>query len=300
MNRYGWSALPCPIACASAQQDYHAIEAFCERERPDLLLLDDQMIEAGHARQSRADMLGRLRRMWPGIQVVGVHLDAWSLAPDLLRQAAADVDVIWSMCPTQAVWRDWPLASKCLFAPFPHGRTPYGPHPPLRPRPLFSGAVKGYNWHRAFWLTLAESAGLPIEARLGHHAADGLPAVDSSALYLRELADATCAINFSMRPDLSRIVTGRSFETCLSGALLVQETTPDLDHYLVAGEHYLEFSSFADLRAIARFLREHPDEAEAVRRRGHEHARDKYDDISVIASLDRRLRSAAAAAGPTP
>jgi spore maturation protein CgeB len=92
-----------------------------------------------------------------------------------------------------------------------------------------------------------------------------------------------------MRPNLSRILTGRFFETVLAGALLIQEETPEMDHYLVAGEHFLAFRTVSELRAIVRFIAEHPEQAEAIRRQGNAFARARYNDEALIASLDAHL-----------
>jgi len=154
---------------------------------------------------------------------------------------------------------------------------------------LFKGSIAGFNWHRAFWLALAASAKLPIDVSVSNFVADGLTATASSHKYVQDLAEATCVLSFSMRPDLSQVCTGRTFETCLSGALLVQEEAANIDYYFVAGEHYLEFRNFAELCAIARFLLERPAEAEDVRRRGHLFARQHYNDARLIGSLDNHL-----------
>jgi spore maturation protein CgeB len=92
-----------------------------------------------------------------------------------------------------------------------------------------------------------------------------------------------------MRPDQSRIVTGRTFEAILAGALLAQEANPDMDYYFVSGEHYLSFSTFPELRAIARFIAEHPDDAEHIRRTGNAYGKATYNDDKLIGHLDRRL-----------
>jgi hypothetical protein len=286
---YGWNSVFCGLACRDAVEDYRLIAARCQDEQADLLLLDEQIFDSHFGWAVRGQMIAELRRALPSLQVVGVYLDAWILDPSLIREAVSILDAVWSPSPSQPVWQEATIAAKCIFSPPPFVIPKDVVLRKLIPQMFFGGAVMGYNWHRAFWLTAAEAAKLPIEKRLTDHASDGLPAMESSVGYMRELADATCVVNFSLRPDLSRIATGRSFETCLAGSLLVQEASPDMDYYFVAGEHYLEFTTFAELRAIARFLLDRPDEAEEIRSQGAAFARQRYNAYSIVGSLDRHL-----------
>jgi spore maturation protein CgeB len=93
-----------------------------------------------------------------------------------------------------------------------------------------------------------------------------------------------------MRQDLTTfLVTGRSFEILAAGSLLVQEACPDMDCFFIAGEHYLPFSTFAELRGIVDFLRRQPEEAERVRRAGNAFYRARYHDDKLIGYLDHAL-----------
>ena len=94
-----------------------------------------------------------------------------------------------------------------------------------------------------------------------------------------------------MRPDhaLTSIVTGRCYETMHAGALLVQEASEDMRTFFIAGEHYLEFSSLAELAAVARFITHNRAEAEEIRRCGHAFARERYCDEKLIGYIDASL-----------
>ena len=173
----------------------------------------------------------------------------------------------------------------------------YGlPNAPLQPRLTFTGGVFGYNWHRVFWLAAAQQS-IPLEFHQSTHICDGMSVLDSYAAYFRRLAVGGASVNFSMRPNLSRILTGRFFETVLSGALLVQEETPDMAYYLTPGEHFLSFRSISELRAIVRFIDEAPEQAEVIRRCGNDFARAHYNDESLIGYLDAMLSSSQQSAG---
>ena len=62
-----------------------------------------------------------------------------------------------------------------------------------------------------------------------------------------------------------------------------------MDYYFVAGEHYLEFTTFAELARNRAFLLDRPDEAEEMRSQGTAFARERYNAYSIVGSLDRHL-----------
>jgi hypothetical protein len=172
-----------------------------------------------------------------------------------------------------------------FFMPFPHG----GEFAPTKAskadRLVFVGGVQHYNWMRTLWLAGAKSTGIPVFSWLSDHRDDSLPPLASYRLYMRKLEEAGCAINFSLRRDGSRMTTGRSFEALLAGALLVQEHCPEFDAYAEPGRHYLSFTSPAELRGLWRFIRDCPAEAEAIRRTGHEFAKERYGDTPILNGL---------------
>ncbi|KAF0110736.1 MAG: hypothetical protein FD149_2613 [Rhodospirillaceae bacterium] len=106
---------------------------------------------------------------------------------------------------------------------------------------------------------------------------------------MKDMARVGCIVSFSMRPDMVSMAVGRSYEVLNAGSLLVQEASDDMDYYFIAGEHYIEFSTFSDLRAIFRFLETNPEEAEDIRRRGFEFAKQHYSDENIIGNLERVL-----------
>jgi len=295
---YGWEAEFTGLLWRNVVEDFQAILDAAARVRAEVVFIDDQVIETPAVHPLRAEMIARLRATLPGVKIVGVHFDTWQLNPETLAEQSALLDLVWeATSPTLPIWsrpefKTADGAEKVLHTQYPHAWTPPDALPPPRDRAVFAGGVKGYNWHRALWSAAIESRGLPVEQRLSTHADDGLPALDSYRRYMDGLAEATRALNFSMRSDLTRIVTGRCFEAPAAGALLIQEDTPDLDHYLVAGEHYLSFTTFSELRSILRFIVERPDEAEEIRRRGAEFAHRRFSDEAIMGHLDAMLHRA--------
>ncbi len=290
MAAYGWQASFHGMKWSDQRVDYQGIVEFCRQQQAELLILDDNMIEATSIRPARAAMIALLRRELPSLKIVSILFDTWSIEPALLKECLADVDCIWeTTSPSLSVWQDPVFAGRLLHMQVPHAGNACPPVPPLRPSFSFRGGVMGYNWHRAFWLAAADALGLPIDKTLSSHATDGLSALDSYTLYMQQLAQAPCSLNLSMRSDLSCIVTGRCFETIITGSLLVQEATPDMDYYFVSGEHYLSFSSLAELKAVIDFIDKNRDEADAIRHRGNAFARERYSDDKIIGYLDKAL-----------
>jgi hypothetical protein len=270
-------------------EDYRGIADMCRQTNAEILVLDDNLIENVPIRRVRAELIAQLRESLPDLKIVSVYFDPWMLAANDLREASAMVDVVWAPFPSMPLWKTPEFESKVLMATWPLGFDFTPPAAPIQPRLTFAGGVMGYNWHRALWLGAAQHEGLPIDRQVSSHKPDGLGAIESFAGYLGRLANATCSLNLSMRGDLQKVVTARTFETIFSGALLVEEWSPDLDHYFVAGEHYFPFTNFAELRAIIGFIQAHPEEAQEIRKRGNEFALQYYSDARAMGALDRLL-----------
>jgi len=289
LNAYGWQAAFLATRWGDPNSDYRAIIDACQRQNAEVLILDDHVVANQAFLPARAAMIVNLRQAMPSLKIVSLHLDTWLIDPEVMKQTCAMVDAIWALSPSFSLWEDPTLANKVFHLQVPHAGEYGPPERPLAPRLLFAGGVKGYNWHRAFWLATSTRLGLPIEWRLSSHSADGLSALDSYAVYMRELGEATCCFNLSMRPNQVCIITGRSFEAILSGSLLVQEASPDMDFFFTPGEHYLSFSTLPELRSIIDFITERREEAEEIRRRGYAFAREHYSDDKLVGYLDRHL-----------
>lgn len=269
-------------------EDYRGIVEACIRHDAELLIFDDELIKAASSHSLRAAMMAHLREKIPGLKLVAMHMDPWSAAPELLI-ATASTDLIWAVSPSLTAWQDPVFADRLFQLPPPFGGYHGRPAVPLSDGMVFAGGIMKFAWHRLFWRAAAMHHGLPVDWQLSFHREDDLPALDSYLAYMARLTEATCCLNLSMRSDMSRIITGRSFEAVTAGSLLVQEACDDMDHYFIEGEHYLSFSSFAELRSIAAFIKAHPAVAEEVRRNGNDFAIAQYGDDKVMACLDHRL-----------
>ena len=289
MRSYGWQSIASPLQFSDPMADFRSVVECCVRERAELLILDDYYILLEQTHALRAEMLAWLRASLPEIRIVALHFDPWEVAPSILASTASSVDFVWAPWPSMQVWSDPVFAGKLIYMPVTHAGVSATPVTPLSGEMSFNGSISGFNWHRLFWMATAKRQGLPIRWKLSNHLSDGLSVIDSYQAYMRLIEATGCALNFSMRRDHSRIITGRTYEAILAGALLVQEANPDMDYYFVSGEHYLSFSTFPELRAITGFIAEHRDEAEHIRRTGNTYGKTNYSDDKLIGHLDRRL-----------
>ncbi|MEO5350054.1 MAG: glycosyltransferase [Magnetococcus sp. YQC-3] len=289
MNAYGWQTHFFPLKGEDMIAEANAIVELVRQEQFELLVLDDDIMLK--VMPLRVDLLARLQGIHPSLKIISCLLDAWELDPDLLRVCIAAVDGVWTMdAPSRPIWQEPGIAGKVIQLPFPFLEENYlPPGAPLTGEPQFFGSISGYNWHRAFWIPAFEQARLPVKSIVATHETDGLSALASFSIYMRALANATCCINLSMRANQHCTVTGRSFETMFSGALLLQETSSDMYRYFIPGEHYLEFATLPELAAIIRFIQEHPEEAEAVRQRGNAFIHEHYSDEKIIGAFDKLL-----------
>ncbi|MBF0296090.1 MAG: glycosyltransferase family 1 protein [Magnetococcales bacterium] len=304
MRAYGWEvermARP-----ATAQARAEVVQA-CVRADVEVLVMEMMQVD-----ESIWHLLTKLRAWKPSLRIVLFTTDAWTLHRRILgdttpvtngsvethmqagiKALAGLVDVFWECdMPSLAMWREPEFRRKVLHAPLPHGVPPRAPEHPLRPLLFFAGGYKGYTWPRAFWLAGAPGWGLPIEARPHSTETDGLPILDSYAIHFQRLAEATCCLNLTMRENMRCIVTHRAFEAPLAGALLLNEqgANADMERFFVAWEHYLPFETLADLRAILRFITEHPRQAETIRRNGCAFAQEHYGDDKLVGYLDAFL-----------
>ena len=291
METYGWQPFRCHLRSfvqrETVTEDYRAIAAQCREIDADLLILDEFHPRRG-GNAAPGDIVRALKRDRPGLRVVGLYLDPW--VPEHwseIETAAGMLDAVWSPVVT-AVWQRPAFQGKMLFFPLPHGGSYTAPDR-LRPGLGFRGGVQYSNWDRAFWLDAIAEAGLSLQLSVTTHAHDHLGPLESYRAYMREMGASEAALNFSRRGNGEHTLTARTFEVPAAGGLLVQQQSPDVDLFFVAGRHYLRFETLADLTDIAHLIRMEPDRVEAIRREGAAFFRERYSDDRIIAYLDQFL-----------
>ena len=320
MESYGWNAEVCDfhqyalsgqaptemLHDSNASENCRSIVETCRQKNIDLILFD-------------ANMLGRFKRGFdayktmkqqllqdnPSIKILGLVLDVQADAEQSALEMMVELlDGILTHLPAKLLIQTnpyyEPLTQKMLFtSQTPVGDNNFGDqHSPMT-RPVFTGSVSTQHWVRGYWIFHAtQLSPTPIEVHLNQFSYDSplfknFP-LDDHAAYMRSLAQSACHLSFvlmnreSANSGFVRYLTGRSFEVPLSGALLVQEFSPLMHNFFIPGEHYLEFSTFAEL-SITRFITERREEAEEVRHRGTAFARERYSDASIIGQIDKFL-----------
>lgn len=291
MNAYGWHAVSCRIDCKDPIDDYRTVIATCRQQNAEILIFDEDFVltrrEKESSRQVRTDIITMLRRDMPSTKLVGILPDAGLIDPNLLTELLPLLDVVLSTTMPSSFMESEPaLVTKVLQLPMPYAGSFDAPNRSLVPQMLFVGRATGLD---ALWLSAADQLNLPIKKKPMMPRPDGFPTLENYALYRRELAEETCYLRFSEQPDLTSPVADFCFETILGGSLLVQEASSDMHRYFVPGEHYLEFSSLAELSSVARFITERREEAEEIRRCGNAFARERYCDEKLVGYLDKFL-----------
>ncbi len=268
-------------------EDYRALAALCRDSDADVLVLDEfQPGRGGNA--APGEIVRALKRDRPDLRVIGLYLDPW--APEHWNEieAAADiVDAVWSSVVT-ALWQRPAFRDKTLFLPLPHAGH-YAAPAERRPGLAFRGGVQYSNWDRAFWLSAIADAGLPLHVGVSSHARDDRDPLESYRAYMRDMGASEAVLNFSRRSNGEHTLTARTFEVPAAGGLLVQERAQDVDLFFVAGRHYLQFETLADLADIAELIRTEPDRVDAIRCQGAAFFRERYADDCIVASLENFL-----------
>ncbi|MBF0097454.1 MAG: glycosyltransferase family 1 protein [Magnetococcales bacterium] len=305
MNAYGWQATAYGTADwgIHLQDDIRSVYHLGKEPPIDLLVVyTDQIIATPLQLKAFMLLIKQLRVINPQMKVVSVSCDAWGtrwglsdgepccFRPDIYT-ILEQVDAIWSSdSPSLPLWQDPRFTDKIFHSHLPHAGYKGSTDRPFHPVMFYCGdKIFPEHWHRTFWLTAAEQFRLPITAQTHLHLSDGLPPLESYRGHLNRLEESTCCLHFNRKQTLATIVTHRSFEAPITGALLIQEFAPDMHRFFIPGEHYLEFNSMAELRAIAQFIQEEPEHADAMRKRGYAFAHQWYSDEKLIGYLDQRL-----------
>ncbi|MEO5340292.1 MAG: glycosyltransferase [Magnetococcus sp. MYC-9] len=311
MDRYGWQTEICnelPLTEASAEGDCRIIAEICRQKKVDILLFDAPRFNfMGAAHPHYIAMKKQLQQEHPLLRVLGLSLDSSEGIEKFLLETMGDFFDGLLQChhdPAAPHMRDNPHFRKKILHDhlIPFNDQNFGStEKPLVPNLFFRGSIRHPHWARVLWLAAAGHVGLPVTQEVNQFLDtnditryDPSPAyrrwlLDDYATYMRKYTDATCCLSVLMFGNMARYLTGRSFEVLLSGALLVQEYSPLMHNHFIPGEHYLEFTTIAELVSIVHFMREHPEEAEEVRRRGHAFACERYNDVRIVGQIDKLL-----------
>ncbi|MBF0296087.1 MAG: DUF563 domain-containing protein [Magnetococcales bacterium] len=265
MRQRGWEVRDLALNAYDRTEDCRAILQACLSDPADLLIVDESFAiskERSHeACRIFQETVALLRRMHPSLKVVMTLLDPEFLPDGILQQTAPLIDAFWGLTDP-----DRALTGKVLPLPLPRGAAPVAPAAPLEATMWLEGFLTG---HRRLWQSAARTAHLSIRPGPAP-----LPA---------------CQLHLAAHPRYPDPATDGDFAALLDGALLVREGKSTLSRYFVHGEHYLEFSSLAELTAIADLLARAPDQVEAIRRAGHAYACEQYGDVRLLDHLEGML-----------
>ncbi|MEO5351200.1 MAG: glycosyltransferase [Magnetococcus sp. YQC-3] len=296
LSRYGWQAEQYDrlLELSSATEFCRDLLALCQQKKVEVVMFElfgagtQYLLDRVPILQ---ELIVQLRQQNPAIKVGGIMVDVHGGREQLIMEKMADsFDVLWSYLPYPIPHYENPTwEKKVLRAWIPYCDGNMGtPDRPLLPQLLFDATIHAGSWSRVFWVAATDRLGLPITKHVNQFSYDSAsykssPLGDYEA-YMRRLGDATCCLLYS---DFS--VHGRTMEVPLMGSLLVQEEAIGMRGFFIPGEHFLEFSSIAELAGLVRFITEHREEAEEIRRAGNAYARERYNDHRLVAELDYAL-----------
>lgn len=303
MNSYGWHAEICQLALsdATAVDDCRAIAEMSRQQDVDLLFFDaHQLLGFENGFSTYSEMIAQLRQEKPSLKVVAIFYDSIPTAKQAILDAmASSMDAVLSHLSLDSFIARHPgysvFTGKMLQAfLIPCIDQNLGiSNKPLVPVPLFSGTISSGHWSRALWLSAANHAGIHLKTRINAFSYENpvykKSPLDDYASYMQGLADATCCLNMLMLDTQERYLVARSFEIPFTGSLLLQEYSPMMHQYYIPGEHYLEFSTISEMAGMIRFISEHKEEAEEIRRSGNAFAREQYSDEKIAGQLDKFL-----------
>ncbi|MEO5334018.1 MAG: glycosyltransferase 61 family protein [Magnetococcus sp. YQC-5] len=272
MEAYGWQAEKISLNPINRIDPYRAIPEVCRQKSTEVLMIafDNNILMA--IKDRFLDMMACLRRDRPDMKIMGWLWGASEVESAVLTEMADRLDVIWEeSSPALPVWDLPALANKVLHNPGVHA----GRHESLLHRPFswpirFARDLEKNDFSCAFWSSAANRLHLPLQ--FGGE------------------TEATCCLDVSrLGHPMGGMMTTQSYETLMRGALLLREASADMHYYFTAGEHFLEFSTLAELSAITRLLREQHQAIEEIRRCGQAFAYAHYRDEHWIGYLDKML-----------
>ncbi len=272
LTTYGWHLEMYPFNPFNHNDSYRSIPAILRQLDLELLLITLDPFNTP-IKIRIVEMLAQLRQELPHVKVIGCLSAPWQFDAASLTEIAHLVDLLWEFSsPSLSIWNTPPFANKIVHAlPGFSGSLGHCDTPLYFPL-VCDGPIKDHHhFPNAFWRAFASQLNLPIHINWSQ----GL--------------QATCYLNFSTHSQQATTLTPQGIDALLSGQLLIQEASPDLHYYLTPGEHYLEFSTLAELIGITRFMIEHPTIAEEIRQRGHAYACEHYNNAKLIGHLEQRL-----------
>jgi len=255
--------------------------------RPDLVLYDDVFVSGpGPAWWTPAIELLEAARRAHGTKVMFTYPDAWyDGMADLYDTTFHLADLCHVPHPGLRKLVSPAAAERLFFYPYPVVE-PTGFHAgsgPRRQRAFFAGTTTWATPSRLAWWTEIANAGLPID--LFGNIAHGRSVDDYVQLY----CDYAIAVNFTRRSNGTGILTARSAETLYYGALLLEEACEDTLYFLRPYDHFVPFSTLAELKTRLGQLLDAPERLERIRQSGEAWGRRYFNGRQFWARVFHRL-----------
>ena len=266
--------------------------------RPTVILYDDLLLSGVSADEGAQpavlEILDLACRAFGG-KVVLTYLDAWYDNFETLFEVAAElVELLHVPHPGLLPLLSPAAAAKTFCYPFPVNdlRDPAAARA-QHARAAFIGGINWANISRLVWWSEIAAAGLPVDL---HPTLN--PLARTQEQYAELLGSYAVSLNLTTRTNGRPILTNRTIEAPVYGALLLEEATADTAYFMRPFEHYVPFDNLAELATrLIQLLSDAP-LRESIQRAGHSWARQHFGDLHFWARLLWRLERAPARPRP--
>lgn len=182
------------------------------------------------------------------------------------------------------------LPPNSLLVPLTINRTTFHAGEEKKIDIAFSGSFK--TGLRPFWLPVAEQSAkrCGIVARIVSHGRAGTAMKEDD--YSQTMRQAKIVLSFPSREysgNSTMVITGRSWQTLASGALLLEEDNEPIKHFFVPYVHYVPFKTVGELRAWIGFLSQNEQYRKMIADSGNHWINEHYSNENVWSYIFEKI-----------
>ena len=258
--------------------------------QPDIVFYDDFLATGMSAdptlQPAILDILHTARRE-RGVRLAATYPDAWYDGMDAFVEAAVDlVDVFHIFHPGLLPRLSDAARAKVFCYPHPSTDPRRAPRPPseVLERGCFIGGINWANMSRLAWWTEIARSGLPIDLYPTMNYLERTP-----EQYAHLVSRYAITVSFTTRSNGKAVLTSRTVEAALYGAVVLDEYTDDTAYFMRPFEHYVPFANFVELATrLQQLILDRPLRQE-IARRGSAWVRHYFSGGQFWARLYQRL-----------
>lgn len=243
--------------------------------RPDLVIFDDLCNQETTGEylspQVYVNVFQALKQQHR-FKLAGLYMDSWSPRSwHAMELASSVLDLVWPLDFSPPPAGAQIPESKIFRAPVPYPEAWFDARPGGKDISAgFVGSLADYNAPRGIWLTLIKARKIPCELFLSLHTTSGSKAGATAAEYAAFISRLKISVNFSARCTGRKIMTGRTWESILARAFLLEEDNEEIKRFFVPFVHYIPFRNIDELQAYLSFFERHEELRRAIAERAYQ------------------------------